>query len=471
MRPDTVIVGGGIAGLVAANRALQLGLSAVVVEAGADENYLCNTRICGGVFHLAFQTVAQRPGKLRAAIEDRTFANADPEMVDMIVSNSARVVPWLTAEGVQFIRGGPEQYQFYTLAPPKWNRPGLDFRGRGGDVLLRRLIANFRHRGGAIIFNARATGLIVEGGRCAGVTVDNHPDIRARSVVLADGGFQANLNMVRKFVSTEPGQVKQRNAGTGLGYGAMMAEQAGAELVGLGAFYGHLLSRDALVNDRLWPYPVLDHLAAANIVVGKDGLRFCDEGLGGVSIANQAAKLAKPSEIFVVFDDMSWRGKPGTYHVAPPNPHLEREGGTVIRGDTIAALASAADIAPAALAQTVEMHNRSIRKDGLEVQAPARTTLRATPMPIVKPPFYAIPACPGISYTMGGIRTDRHAQVISRDGQPIPCLYAIGATTGGLEGGPQSGYLGGLSKSTIHGLVAAEQIARRRGSLNHHATQ
>ena len=45
---DVVVIGGGIAGLIAANRAAQLGLRAIVLEQGTAEKYLCNTRYTGG---------------------------------------------------------------------------------------------------------------------------------------------------------------------------------------------------------------------------------------------------------------------------------------------------------------------------------------------------------------------------------------------------------------------------------------
>jgi fumarate reductase flavoprotein subunit len=60
---------------------------------------------------------------------------------------------------------------------------------------------------------------------------------------------------------------------------------------------------------------------------------------------------------------------------------------------------------------------------------------------------------------MGGILTDGHARVLRKDGGIVDGLYAVGATTGGLEGGPAVGYVGGLAKSAIFGLRAAEDIA------------
>jgi fumarate reductase flavoprotein subunit len=59
---------------------------------------------------------------------------------------------------------------------------------------------------------------------------------------------------------------------------------------------------------------------------------------------------------------------------------------------------------------------------------------------------------------MGGIAIDGDCRVLDTSGKPIPGLYAAGSTTGGLDGGPHSGYVGGLIKTAL-GLHAAEVIA------------
>jgi fumarate reductase flavoprotein subunit len=80
-------------------------------------------------------------------------------------------------------------------------------------------------------------------------------------------------------------------------------------------------------------------------------------------------------------------------------------------------------------------------------------------------PFYAIPACAGITYTMGGPVIDSHARMVSRAGHPIGGLYIVGAASGGIEGGPRPGYVGGLVKAAVTGLAAAEHIVSTRFSL------
>lgn len=149
---------------------------------------------------------------------------------------------------------------------------------------MRTLAGQIASKGGEIIRGARAVSLIMRNDCCAGVRVDSggqQLDIAARAVVIADGGFQGNAELFRQHIGPEPGSVLQRGAGNGMGDGMRMAQEAGAALVGLDRFYGHILCRDAFSNERLWPYPQIDLVAAAAIVVGADGRRFLDESLGG----------------------------------------------------------------------------------------------------------------------------------------------------------------------------------------------
>src|SRR2546423_1572650 len=75
---DLVVVGGGIAGLTAANRAAALGCRVVVLEKGEDEGYPCNSRIATGVLNVAHSDPHSDPALLRQAIEADTEGYAEP---------------------------------------------------------------------------------------------------------------------------------------------------------------------------------------------------------------------------------------------------------------------------------------------------------------------------------------------------------------------------------------------------------
>ena len=459
---DLVTVGAGLAGLVAANRATQLGLKVAVLERGQDETYPCNSRYAGGMVHISYHNVMDPPPELERAVMEITEGNADPALVKALAGTARRAVEWITEEGARFASDGSSiGWRQWALAPVRPPVTHMEWQGTGADATLRRLEQNLVQRGGEIHRGTRALSLIMEGERCTGVEAQGartRSAYVAHAVLLADGGFQADNDLLRQHISPAPQALKQRNAGTGLGDGLRMALKVGATVTGLEAFYGHLLSRDAMHNERLWPYPQIDELGSAGVVVDGRGLRIADEGMGGVFLANAVARLADPACATAIFDGAIWQG-PGRSASIPPNPVLVREGGTLHQADTVAALAAKIGVPPRALEDTLEKYNEAVRSGRCQTLDPPRSTHKRTPMGITAPPFYAVPICAGITYTMGGILIDGNARVLRPDRRPIPGLYAAGSTTGGLDGGRSCGYAGGLSKAMVFGLLAAEHAA------------
>jgi fumarate reductase flavoprotein subunit len=283
-------------------------------------------------------------------------------------------------------------------------------------------------------------------------------DLRAGAVVIADGGFPGNAELFREYIGPQPDRVLMRHAGTAIGDGLRMAADAGAGLVGFDRFYGHLLSRDAMEKRGLWPYPQIDAVATAAIVVDQRGYRILDEGLGGISITNDLARLDDLLCATVICDAPIWETA-GKAAQIPPNPQLLAAGGTLRQAETIEALAEAAGLPTENLAATVADYNDAVRFNRLVTLLPERSTRSGAPRRIETPPFFAIPICAGITNTTGGIAIDGHGRVKRPDGSAIAGLYAAGGATGGLEGGGALGYVGGLIKACVFGLRVAEHAA------------
>jgi fumarate reductase flavoprotein subunit len=457
---DVVVVGGGIAGLSAANRAAQQGLKVAVLERGQGPQYLCNSRYSGGVLHIACHNAQDKPEKLLEVIKDATGGKADPVLAHTLAHHAGRAIDWLREEGAKYIRVGNIVWQQHVLAPPRPIVAGLDWKGRGPDVTLRQLVANLGKRGGRLI-QTPALSLMTREGRCVGVQAgdaSSNQQFNARAVVLADGGFQGNDAAVREHMGVDLAKVKTRGAGTGVGDGMRMALELGAQMSERKYFYGHMLSRDAFTNDRVWPYPQLDELGTVGLVVNDAGDRFVDEGQGGVFVANSIARLGNPLSTWAILDHAIWEG-PGRAARIPANPQLAQAGGTIFKAPTLAELAVKTGIAGAALQATVAAYNAALANGQCAALNPPRTTAPIAAMPIAQAPYYAVPLCAGVTYTFGGIFTDGDARVMSTRGAPIDGLYAVGATTGGLEGGTGGGYVGGLIKGVTFGMRAAEHIA------------
>ncbi len=460
---DVCVVGGGLAGMSAAVRASELGLTVVLLEQSPDASYLANSRMTSGVFHLATTNVLSPPEVLEQAVNTATKGTAHPALVKALAADAQRAVRWLQSQGIRFIKGGVADYHNFVVAPPATHKEGpFDILGRGGDVLLRTLEAALLKRGGQILRGHAATSLIVEEGRCRGVValVDGKEvHIAANSVVIADGGFQANPDLLREFgISPDPAQMVQRNAGSGKGDGLRMARAAGARLSDMLGFYGHVLSREALTKQKLWPYPWLDMVAGAAIVVDSSGRRFTDESRSGVYLANRIAGLPDPGAARVIFDQPIWDGA-GKEFMNPPNPRLLDSGGTLVSAPTIEELATKLGLPPQALADEVQRHNAALDAGTLDQLTPPRSSKPLVPQPIRTAPFHGIALAAGITHTMGGIAIDEWSRASKADGSLFEGLYAAGSATGGVEGGEHAGYVGGLVKASVTGIRAAEHIA------------
>lgn len=465
---DLVVVGGGLAGLAAAVRSSELGLNVIVLEAGAEDRYLCNSRIAMGFFNVAFRDIGQSEEELRRGINAVTLNTADPELVETFVQNVGRALNWLRSLGIRVIPGNWRPGMAAMLTPPAAIGAGLRWPGRGPDQMLRRLEALLIANGGRLIRAARARRLIMCADQCCGVIADTakgRVEFLAEAVLIADGGFQNSAELIREFITERSDRVLMRNAGTAVGDGMRMALEVGAATIETNNFYGHVQSADALHNRRLWPYPTLDHLISAGILVNAEGKRFVDEGLGGVYVANVMARQTDPLGAVVIFDRYIWNGRARDFPL-PANPLLAMCGAKVYRGETLHDLALAANLPINSLSDTIAEYNASVLAERTQLLSPERSYHLHKPIQIVNSPFFATQAVAGVTYTMGGIAIDGKARVKHQAGGVIRNLFAAGSTTGGHEGGPSVGYTGGLSKALTFGWCAAHAIAKHHAPNN-----
>ena len=169
-------------------------------------------------------------------------------------------------------------------------------------------------------------------------------------------------------------------------------------------------------NDGLWPYPQIDAVATAAIVVDNSGRRLLDEGLGGISITNDLARLDDPLCATVICDAAIWDNA-GRAAQIPPNPQLDQGGGTLHRAETIDGPRAQAAASRGGVARHRGDLQRSGSRRALAAMSPPRSAKSGVPKPIETPPFYAIPICAGITNTLGGIAIDGHGRVRRRDGR------------------------------------------------------
>ncbi len=474
---DVLVVGTGMAGWTAARRAQQLGLDVVAIDKGEGPG-ASNARMSMGFMNAAYMDIRENSDVLKTYADEVTSGLARAELVEVWAENCARTIDWLAGENI--VAGLlPELRNRLYLLPFRLTPQGLAEydRERGPDKALTSHMTHFVGQGGVYLSDSRAIELLVDSlGRVGGAKVqtpDGTRDIRAHNVVLSDGGFQANPELLRKYVGPSADKMKLRSMSSQTGDGLSMALRLGAAVDNMSYFYGHMMHLDSLTNDQLWPYPVLDALIADGILVNRQGQRFVDERVAGEGMSRLAmsgvgrgkrrwpergpARHLRHTGCGVVATAGSGQGAwRVSGHTSPVNDAIVQGGGTVHRADSLAELARQAGIDPHGLVATVDEFNAAVVAGKTAELAVPRS---AKPEPLVAAPFYAMPSVAGITFTLGGVRINRNGQVQHEDGRTIPGLYAAGGTAGGLGGGPRGGYLGGLACATVFGLVSAEHIA------------
>jgi fumarate reductase flavoprotein subunit len=464
MQYDVVTVGGGFSGLVTACRAAELGLSVAVLEARGEDRYPCSSRYATGAANVMGLPIMSEPDRLFGAIMNGSGRNADPAVARAVADNGKRAIAWLSQQGAQFTSRvlRHDQPGQQVLAPVRAETAGLDWEDRGADRLMHRLEQNLTQRGSVLMRGVKAEALAVEDGACVGVEAvrdDTRFRISSKAVVIADGGFAANPEMVAQYITPHADRVLARVGPGARGDGIRMAEEAGAAVGGFGAFYGHIHHAIAMIDARQWPYPHLDAAAEIGIVVGPGGQRFTDEGLGGVCVANAIAHLPDPLSAFLIIDDAIWNAEPALTTTVPANSAMVDAGGQLLSAPDVERLATLTHLPADRLARSIAQHNDAVGSNNFARLAVPRSMRKHKPMPIHTAPFHAIPLCAGITGTMGGVVINEHAQAQKPDGTNFRGLYAVGTPVAGLEGGPRAGYVGGLSKAFILGMLAAEHMA------------
>jgi fumarate reductase flavoprotein subunit len=443
---DVAVVGGGLAGLVAANRCAQLGLRTALLEKGPGPDGDSNARISTGLFHLAWRPLDAPADELEAAMVAATDGDMARGVARAIATHAGDTLRWLIDEGVSFApsRDGAA---FRWHVTPHGVNVGRRIEGdRGTYRMIRRLYANLRARGATVCHDTRATALEPSAGRWQ-VIVDGPRQgdrVDARRVVLCDGGFQASPELLTRYVGPRAADIVLRAAVTGTGDALRMAVAVGAAATGLDRFYGHILSRDAVRTD-LWPYPVLDRLCQQGVVVDRQGRRLAASFADGIQLANILAATEDPRGWSLVVTDSDWQrcgadSAPGRGATAYDD--LERLGGTVCQAIGARRLATELNLPARSLADAVE-----------GCLGPAAAAGRLVGLPIV----------PGITFTMGGIAVRADGAVIATDGGVIPGLFACGSACGGVQGGPRGGYLGGLAVAAVTAWITARALREEPG--------
>ncbi len=445
---DVLVIGGGIAALCAAITAREAGARVCLLEQAPRWQRGGNTRHSRNfrVAHAAPTPLA--PGRYSedeflAELDQAAQGGHDRALARLLVQRSAELPDWLGRHGVPFQPTGTG------LLPPS-RRTVFCFGG--GMVMLNTLYARAQHLGIDIRYASTAASLHLEDARVVGVDI---ADDRGRQqmhpgcVIACSGGYQADPGRLRPYW----GEAADRFIVRGVPYarGEILFDllDQGAAAVGEpGAC--HLVAVDARspaadggIVTRVLGIP-------AGIVVDRSARRFHDEAAdpGPASYAAWGQKVAQcPGQIaWLVLD------APAEARVRPPvfPPY---------RAPTIAGLAAAAGLDPAALQASLAGFNAAIPAGAAHTEGivPAKTRWAR---PIAVPPFAAIPIRPGITFTCHGVKVDGAARVVMADGRAAANLFAAGMIM--APNILAIGYLAGVAVTigAVFGRIAGEEAAR-----------
>lgn len=363
----------------------------------------------------------------------------DKELVQVLASQSAPAIEWLKGIGAVMENVG----SFGGASVKRIHRP-VDENNKTiavGSYLVPILTKNAEELNIEILYNTPAHELIVENGAVTGVRAGSKSvnyDIAAKAVVIATGGFGANADLYTKYRPDLTGFVTT-NAPGATGDGIQFGIAAGAATVDMDQIQIHPTveqSTSALITEGL--------RGDGAILVNANGQRFIDEV--GTRDVVSAAEIAQPGSFAWLVIDQKMADASSVIA-----GYIKK--GLTVTGENVAALAGAMNVDAANLEATLTAWNQSVenKKD----EAFGRTSFAN---PLATAPYYAIKVAPGVHHTMGGLKINPQAQVLSEAGQPIPGLYAAGEVAGGVHGANR---LGGnaVADIIVFGRIAGQQAA------------
>ena len=488
---DVVVVGGGNAALCAALAAAESGVSVLVLERAPEAESGGNSRFTAGAFRCVYDGVEDLKGLMPDLTAEEigntdfgTYTEAqffddmgrvteyrtDPELCELLVTRSKGTMRWMRGKGVRFAPIYGRQAFKVDGKFKFWGGLTVEAWG-GGPGLVESLTAAARKNSITVAYEARATALIADDDGVHGVRVRHNgktSDVRAKCVVLAAGGFQANAEWRTRYLGPGWELAKIRGTRFNTGDGIRMALDVGAQPT------GNWSGSHAVGWDRNAPefgdLSVGDnfqkHSYPFGIMLNANGERFVDEGADfrnytyakyGRVILNQPGQFA-----WQVFDAK-------VLHLLRDEYRIKRV--SKVRAETLEELVQKLDdVNPEKALETIKSYNASINVIAFNpnVKDGRRTVGLAIPKSnwantIDTPPFEAYAVTCGITFTFGGVKIDGSARVIDTDGQVIPGLYAAGELVGGLfyfnyPGG--TGLMAGAVFGKIAGTAAGQRAAQ-----------
>ena len=485
---DVIVVGAGNAAFCAALAARERVERVLVLERAAQDESGGNSRFTAGLMRVAYDGVEDlkrvmpdlSPEEI-ARSDFGTYTEAqflddmgrvteyrcDPDLTELLVKRSLDTVAWMRSKGVRF-----------TAA---WGRQAFNIGGRfkfwggltveavgGGPGLVDSLTQAAKKNGIEIWYQARATALVADDDGVHGVVVRHKGrtvTVRARAVVLAAGGFQANPEWRARYLG--PGWELAKVRGTRFNTGDVirMALDIGAAPAGnWSGCHAVAWERNAPeFGDLAIGDQYQKHSYPWGVYLNVEGRRFVDEGADfrNYTYARYGRVILAQTRQF------AWQIFDAKVKAQLRDEYRIRQVTKVVANTLEELVEKLDDVDPKQALAELQAYNRAVRTDipfDPNVKDGRRTEGLAVPKSnwantLDTPPYEAYAVTCGITFTFGGLRINTDAQVVSTDGEPIRGLYAAGELVGGIF---YFNYPGGtgLTNGSVFGRIAGGNAAR-----------
>lgn len=360
----------------------------------------------------------------------------DPELVETLCANSADAIDWLDEHGITLHNVS----SFGGASVKRIHRP-VNAEGKTvsvGSYMIPLLEENCEKAGVKMMLDTTATEILTDAnGAAVGVKATGASGetvtVNAKAVVLATGGFGANLDMVVKYKPELKGFMTTNAPGI-QGQGIEMAQAIGAATVDMDQIQIHPTveaNTAALITEGL--------RGDGAILINEEGQRFIDEV--GTRDVVSAAEIAQTGSYSWLVVDQAMADASSVIQ-----GYIKK--GYTVTGATYEELGKAMGVDAAAFAETMEKWNGYVEaKNDPDF---GRTSFAN---PLNTAPYYAIKVTAGVHHTMGGLKINANTEVLNEKGEVIPGLFAAGEVTGGVHGANR---LGGnaVADFTVFGRIA-----------------
>ena len=360
----------------------------------------------------------------------------DPELVETLCANSADAIDWLDEHGITLHNVS----SFGGASVKRIHRP-VNAEGKTvsvGSYMIPLLQENCEKAGVKMMLDTTATEILTDAnGAAVGVKATGASGetvtVNAKAVVLATGGFGANLDMVVKYKPELKGFMTTNAPGI-QGQGIEMAQAIGAATVDMDQIQIHPTveaNTAALITEGL--------RGDGAILINEEGQRFIDEV--GTRDVVSAAEIAQTGSYSWLVVDQAMADASSVIQ-----GYIKK--GYTVTGATYEELGKAMGVDAAAFAETMEKWNGYVEaKNDPDL---GRTSFAN---PLNTAPYYAVKVTAGVHHTMGGLKINANTEVLNEKGEVIPGLFAAGEVTGGVHGANR---LGGnaVADFTVFGRIA-----------------